>query len=245
MEFTDPKPETKIVTFPKRMPRTGYMVSEEIYEKAGIVGKNLRKNLITDLPDASTFRLAGSKETHISHWLQVLPESDRNADKYIVIPSQGLVMPINSVNETEKSYSNFIHGKNEDFAKYLQTGAVELPGTSTRGYGEAGNKVIGGHSSYWKNAAGRYKTHFQKIIGLENNAEIWIYEKNTTTTDISETRFTRYVYRVTKSENLPEQDISALKPTSNSMLTLFTCTPIGGITGRWVVTSEFVGKFMD
>lgn len=218
------------------MPRTGQMLDETIYKKAGIVGQKLRKQLDTSLK-TEDFRLAGSTETSLDFWKQVLPEVDKNANKYIVIPSVGLVMPINSVEKDSRAYNNFINGKNEDFAKYLETGAVDLTGTSTRGFGEVGNKVLGGHSSYWKHSAGRYKTHFQKIIAMTEGQEIWIYEKN------SENKFIRYVYRTTLSQNTSEKDISALKPTDHAALTLFTCTPIGGITGRWVVKSEFIGKF--
>lgn len=240
MEFNSAPPEpekgeTEIKKFPKRMPRTGQLIDETIYKKAGIVGQNMRKRLMTELPDASVFALAGSQDTHIDFWKQVLPEADKNADKYLVIPSSGLVMPINSVEKDSRAYKNFINGKNEDFTKYLETGAVDLTGTSTRGFGEVGNKVIGGHSSYWRYAAGRYKTHFQKIIAMTEGQEIWIYEKNPETG-----KFTRYVYRTTKSENVSEKNISALKPTDNATLTLFTCTPIGGATGRWIVQSEFI-----
>lgn len=219
------------------MPRTGQMLDEIIYEKAGIVGKKLRRQLETSLR-SEDFRLAGSTETSLDFWKQVVPEVDKNANKYIVIPSSGLVMPINSVEKDSRAYNNFINGKNEDFAKYLETGAVDLTGTSTRGFGEVGNKVLGGHSSYWKHSAGRYKTHFQKIIAMSEGQEIWVYEKNTETG-----KYTRYVYRTTASYNAAEKDVSVLKPTDHAALTLFTCTPIGGVTGRWVVKSEFVGKF--
>lgn len=229
-----PEENTEIIKFPKRLPKTGALGTQDLIKKVGIISAKARKTVETALPSAETFRLAGSSETSLGYWLAVVPEIDRNADKYIVLPTQGLVMPINSVAKDSQAYKNFTSGIEENFVSYLRTGAVELPGTSTRGFGEVGNKVIGGHSSYWKSAKGRYKTHFQKIIGMEAQEEIWIYVKNTSGD------YTRHVYRVTASYNTKDTDISVLQPTDNATITLFTCTPIGGVAGRWIVRGELV-----
>lgn len=175
----------------------------------------------TSLPDAKTFRLAGSKNTDLAYWLSVLSVSERKADQYIVLPTQGLVMPVNTVSSGSKAYNNFVNGRNEDFLSYLHNGAVQLPATSKGSYGELGNKVIAGHSSYRKSSNAKYKTHFQKIIGMESGEQVWIYKKD------ASGKYVRYVYRVNASYNTSATDISVLHPTVTDQLTLMTCTPIG------------------
>ncbi|MBS9775121.1 DUF11 domain-containing protein, partial [Candidatus Gracilibacteria bacterium] len=226
------KPLNDIIKYPKQLPKTG--VQDDIFNK---VGHRRNKLIDTYLPSSEVFRLAGTTKTDINHWLQVLPEQDKHLDKYIVLPKSGLVMPIQTVQKKSLSYTNFIYGKEENFKSYLHNGAVEIPATSKKGYGEEGNKVIAGHSSYWKKDNGRYSTHFQKIITTSIGEEVWIYEKNTKTG-----LFERYVYKITKSYNTDKSDISVLYPTREKILTLFTCTPIGGISGRWIVRAEYVDK---
>ena len=226
-------PPTEFTKIPNILPQTGTNYGTAEYFKKYIrTSKSVETKFQKHL-----FRLAGNENTDLAHWLQVLPKQDRGADKYLVVPSTGLVIPVNSVAETDKAYSNFLNGKAEHFHKYLESGSVELPGSKFNGYGEAGNKVIGGHSSFWKKSKSRYKTHFQSIIGLEKGTEIWVYQKN------ESGKFDRFVYKTTDSYNTKATDTSILEQTAHSQLTLFTCTPIGGVQGRWIVKSEFVGKF--
>ena len=226
----------KIRKYGKKLPKTGAISSQEIYKKVWLVWEWVRRIVETRLPNKEIFRLAGNTNTELSHWLEVLPKEDRNKNKYVVIPSSWLVMPINEVKENSKEYNNFINGWEEDFHEILKTGSVEIPWTSLNGYGETWNKVIAWHSSYFKNSTARYKTHFQKIIWMEKNEEIWIYEKN------AEWKYTRYVYKVRASYNTKDTDIEVIKPTESSVLTLFTCTPIWGVAGRWIVKADFSYK---
>ena len=226
----------KIRKYGKKLPKTGAISSQEIYKKVWLVWEWVRRIVETRLPNKEIFRLAGNTNTELSHWLEVLPKEDRNKNKYVVIPSSWLVMPINEVKENSKEYNNFINGWEEDFHEILKTGSVEIPWTSLNGYGETWNKVIAWHSSYFKNSTARYKTHFQKIIWMEKNEEIWIYEKDETG------KYTRYVYKVRASYNTKDTDIEVIKPTESSVLTLFTCTPIWGVAGRWIVKADFSYK---
>jgi LPXTG-site transpeptidase (sortase) family protein len=81
--------------------------------------------------------------------------------------------------------------------------------------------VIFGHSSYYKNDNGRYKTHFQKIIELEEGEEVWVYKKS------ENGEYIKYRYKTTKSYEVKANDVSVLDPGIGKNLTLFTCTPIG------------------
>lgn len=197
--------------------------------------KDIIKLLDTKV-NSRDFRLAGSTNTELSHWLQVLDAHEQNKNKYIVIPSIGLVMPIADVTKTDKAYKNFLSGKTEHFYDYAGKGAVGLPDVGNK-FGENGNKVIAGHSSWWKDDNSvKYKTHFQKIINLKTGTEIWVYEKDAKTGE-----YTRHTYKANESYNTSETDVSILKNTPDkSLLTLFTCTPIGGDIGRWVVKAELV-----
>ena len=121
--------ESLLKALPKELPRTGTPISERVSTKA-----NSRVN--TDLPSAETFRLAGSTNNDISHWKQVLVEEDRDAQKYIVVPSNGLVVPINEFAEDSKDFDTMINGREGNINPALRTGGLEYPGTSTKGYGE-------------------------------------------------------------------------------------------------------------
>lgn len=227
MEFID-TPEK--VVLPKKLPKMGTTTSK------AMKALGLDKMMVETHFDKNLLRLAGSTNTDLNHWLQVVDNKDKNRDSYIVIPSNGLVVPVSGVNKDDRAYSRFLSGKTEDFLSYANNGGVELPNFSE--YGEVGNKVIGGHSSFWKNSQARYKTHFQKIIGLETGKEVWVYKKN------NEGTYDRYVYVTESSYNTTPNDTNILASnTEESILTLFTCTPIGGDEGRWVVKAKFFGKY--
>lgn len=220
----------------KKLPVTWPISQESIYKKWWISkSKNLSKIEIK-LPNKSTFDLWNSGENNLNVWLTKLPEEDRKNSRYLVLPVQGLILPINTVSKNSKSYQNFIKWKEESFEEYLNKWTVELP-ISRRWFWQIWNKVIAWHSSYWKNSNVKYKTHFQKIIWLEKWEEIWVFEKNLKTWV-----FEKYIYKVTKSFNTDDEDISILNQNNFSELTLFTCTPIWGIDWRWVVKSKFLKK---
>lgn len=208
----------------------------EIYKKVGLEKKDLSKIEIK-LPSKETFDLAWTWETSLVTWIEKLRKEDRKKDKYLVLPTQGLIIPINDVPKNSKAYKNYMSGKNENFVEYLNNWTVEIPLTSANWYGSHWNKVIAWHSSYWKDKPAFYKTHFQKIIWMEKWDEIWIFERN------KKWFFDKYIYKVTKSYNTDDEDISILESRKNkSELTLFTCTPIWWITWRWIVKAEFLSK---
>lgn len=57
------------------------------------------------------FRLAGDTNKNVDHWKQVLDERDQDAEKYIVIPSNGLVVPINAFEEDSSDFEAMINGR--------------------------------------------------------------------------------------------------------------------------------------
>ncbi|MBS9784280.1 sortase [Candidatus Gracilibacteria bacterium] len=205
---------------------------ELIYKRAGLAKKHSTIDVV--LPPEETFRMAGKRTKSLEEWKKVLSPKDQNADKYVILPSQGLIVPVISLKEKNPKFQDFINGKEVDINPYLKDGAFEIPGTSVNKYGEPGNKVISGHSSYFKKDNGRYKTHFQKIIEMNVGQEIWIFEKD------ANGKFKRSIYKVFKTYNTDYTDVSILDPSAKKIITLFTCTPIGGLSGRWVVQGEFI-----
>ncbi len=188
------------------------------------------------LPSYELFRLAWTYEKNLDYRLSILNEDEKWKDKYIVIPSIGLVMPLIYLEKNSKDYNKFKNWKSIDFNKYLENWAFEIPGTSKNWYWEYGNKVIAWHSSFWEDKPWRYKTHFQKIIELDYLEQIWIYKKN------ENWNYDRYIYLTKKSYNTEKDDISILKPSKWKNITLFTCTPIWWSDSRWVVKWDFIIK---
>lgn len=213
------------------LPKTGAYEIDEIYKRANWIIKN--KRVVTTLPKKETFKLAWTFEWELSKWLELLPKVDRNKDTYIILPTQGLIMPINTISENSKSWKRYLSWKNENFTTELQTGAILLPSLEKSTFWQFGNKVIWGHSSDLVKNKGRYKTHFQKIIELDQNEQVWIYKK-------IDGKFQRFVYKVNKSYNVDSENVDLIQTNNKDMLTLFTCTPIWGIKWRWIVEAELI-----
>ncbi len=191
------------------------------------------KSIETELPNKEVFRLAGSNNSDINYWKQVLPEIDQNRDKYLVIPSNWLVIPVNMVPENTADFTKMVSWNEINVNTYLKTWAMEYPNSWK--LGKPGNKVIFGHSSYWKKDDWRYKTQFGKIIEMDSWEEVWVYKK-------INWEFKRFRYKVTKSYNTPAKDVKVLLPTKTSTITLFTCTPIWGIAWRWIIKADYINE---
>ena len=217
----------KLRKLPKKLPQSGTPIFKRVWTRNA-------KNIVTSLPNPEVFRLAGNTSEDLKTWLEVLPEQDRYADTYLVLPSNGLVMPINTVLSGSKDENALLNWENIDFNKYLRNGALEYPGTSTNDYGQIGNKVIFGHSSYFAHDHGRYKTHFQKIIELNAGEQVRIFRKTTSWIKL-------FKYRVTESyDGKPTEVSKVLSDSYKSEISLFTCTPIGWVKGRWIVKAQLI-----
>lgn len=217
----------KLRKLPKKLPQSWTPIFKRVWTRNA-------KNIETSLPNPEVFRLAGNTSEELKTWLEVLPEQDRYADTYLVLPSNGLVMPINTVLSGSKDENALLNWENIDFNKYLRNGALEYPGTSTNDYGQIGNKVIFGHSSYFAHDHGRYKTHFQKIIELNAGEQVRIFRKTTSWIKL-------FKYRVTESyDGKPTEVSKVLSDSYKSEITLFTCTPIGWVKGRWIVKAQLI-----
>ena len=216
-----------LIKLPKILPKTWTPIEQRTKK---LQNSKLNLNLIN-----SRFRLAWNKNSDINFWKQVLTQKDKNAKKYIVIPSSWLVMPVNDIPNTDIEYSSLISWREIKVNKYLKTWAMEYAWTSINGYWKVWNKVIFAHSSYFKSDIWRYKTDFQKIIELDSGEEIWIYEK-------INWEYKLFKYKTVQSYNTNPSNVSVLKPWIWKNLTLFTCTPIGWIEWRWIIEAKFINN---
>ncbi len=214
--------------FPKVLPKTWTPISQRI--------KTIKqKRINTTLPDSNIFRLAWNYINNIEYWKQVLPKQDQNRDEYIVVPSNWLVIPINHVPSNTIDFTKMISWKEIHVNDYLKTWAMMYPNSSINEYGKPWNKVVFWHSSYWKKDDWRYQTHFQKIIELDEAEEVWVFKK-------INGKFKRFRYKIEKSYNTPQENVSVLKPWVWSILTLFTCTPIWWIKWRWIIEAKYINE---
>lgn len=199
------------------VPNTENKTSEKVVEKtnkkklklpntgtASKVQVIKNKNVETDLI-AEDFKKAGAKNTNLNFW------TDNKMGNYIIIPSKGLVVPL---------WNQKTALDEKELEKAMTFSALSLD------YLQAEARIIGWHSSYFKGKKyGKYKTHFQKIIGLEKNTEIWIYENGK-----------RKIYTVNASYETKWADLEFTD--EKDKIVLFTCTPIGGNSGRWIVEAK-------
>jgi LPXTG-site transpeptidase (sortase) family protein len=161
-----------------------------------------------------------------------LENQDGNAASYVVIPTTGIVTPITTIlgsdsKTRQADFDALVSGRDIKVNPYLHDGVVQYPNSANPG--QPGNMVIAGHSSYWLSGLGRYKTVFGNMIEVDAGEEVWVYERQ------ADKSYKLYRYRVSASYNTTPSDVDVLVPTGGSQITLFTCTPIGGLSGRWIV----------
>lgn len=201
MEFIDNPAETITETVSNVisvfLPATGSKIKKPTPKKV--------KAQLETKPNTKDFSKKGSTNTDLHYW------TDGKDGNYVVIPSEGLVVPLGEIDkETSRT----------ELGKMLTFNALSFD------YMAEKTRIIGWHSSYYKgNQFGKYKAHFQKLIGLKTETEIWVYEY-----------WMRKVYTVNASYEIKWDKFSFSD--EQDKLILFTCTPIGGISGRWIVEAK-------
>lgn len=115
----------------------------------------------------------------------------------------------------------------ETFQEDLKNGVIHYPGTAKPG--QTGNAFITGHSSYYPWNPGRYKTVFARLSKLEVGDDIVVYYDQQ-----------KYRYKVREKKEVKSDDVSVLAQSSEKLLTLMTCSPVGTNIKRLVVVAELV-----
>lgn len=203
---------------------------KEIFQKVWV---RLNKNVETYLPDASNFDLAWSKEIDFSFWAKKLDKWEDLKGTFIVIPSQWVVMPLLNLSADDNIFKEYMDWKDKKLNDKMWNGALLIPVFWEKPFWKNWNKLIGGHSSYFKSRNWKYKTHFQKIIWLKGNDLIYVYKYNE-----KAKIYDLYKYKVNSSYNLNSNRIELVNDERKDIITLFTCTPIWWVSWRWIVEAE-------
>lgn len=113
----------------------------------------------------------------------------------------------------------------DDVIPSLVNGVAHLASTALPG--QVGNTVIFGHSSDFPWKPGNYKNIFALLDKLSAGDEIQLPYKTQ-----------QYVFKVTGSKVVSPSELSMLKRTPNTTLTLITCYPVGSTRSRLIITAE-------
>lgn len=188
-------------------------------------------NKLTEVPSAKKTIQANTLNTQNIPALniEVAPSDNR-----LIIPRIDQNLPIVRIS-SESLIRRDWNGLEKEMQSALQSGVVHYPGTSIPG--ESGNMAITGHSSYFPWDPGRFKDVFALLHEVVIGDKIVMYWEGK-----------KYIYEITDIKVVLPSDISILKQTPESKLTLITCTPVGTNLKRLVVTAqpiEDVGKSND
>lgn len=165
--------------------------------------------------------LANSIEDVCADKKPVSYDNDGNAkafcDNYIYIPRIRVGAPIVWPKQTDDKTIN----------DALLQGVVHYPGTAEPG--QKGNVFLTGHSSFYWWVKSDYKTVFTLVPQLIGGDKIYVYNRGV-----------RYVYQVTETFDVNPNQTEVLKPTTDAMVTLSTCVPIGTANKRRIVRAKQV-----
>ncbi len=177
----------------------------------------------------SPYKLEEAPED-INYWKSLIPyEQDQDELMYIVMPTLGLVSPVLLVQEWSDHYKAMTTGKDigSFMNDYLNNGVLHYAGTWLPG--DVGNPVIFGHSNFYANKPGRYKSIFADIMNLDVGPtdEMWVYTKQT------DGNYDLKKFEIEQSYETVPTDVGILKPQWGKELTVFACT--NGLAGRWIL----------
>ncbi|MFA6305651.1 MAG: sortase [Candidatus Gracilibacteria bacterium] len=161
--------------------------------------------------------------------LEIAPSDNR-----LIIPRINQNLPVVRIN-SESLIRRDWNALEKEMQNALKDGVVHYPGTSIPG--ESGNMAITGHSSYFPWDSGRFKDVFALLHDVVQGDKLVMYWDGK-----------KYIYEVTEIKVVLPNDISILKQTPESTLTLITCTPVGTNLKRLVVRAkpiEDLGKSND
>ncbi len=169
----------------------------------------------------------------IAYWTSILPyPEDRNEDMYLVLPTLWLIVPVVGVPRDTQDFENMVGGKEININKYLIEGVMHYPNTGIPG--QVWNPVIFGHSNFFKNGEGKYKTIFADVMALDPDItdEMWIYLKQPSG------EYELLKFSIEKSYETSPTDVGILKPQGGKELTVFGCT--NGLEGRWILRGKLI-----
>lgn len=144
-----------------------------------------------------------------------LPPLPTLADNNLTIPSIGVTAPITWKVQNEPAA----------VTENLKNGLIQIDGTALPG--EIGNVFITGHSSNYPWIKSPYNSIFALLNKVAVGDVVHLKYKNVD-----------YLYRVSSTKVTNPDDLSVMKQTSNPILTLMTCTPVGTNLRRLIVVAN-------
>ncbi|MEI6222192.1 MAG: sortase [bacterium] len=141
-------------------------------------------------------------------------------DFFLYVPKLNIQVPI---------IPNVSGDDKPGYLKALENGVAHYAGTSLPG--EVGRIFVFGHSSYYRNLPGNYKSIFAPLNKLANGDLMYVYYQGG-----------QFTYSVIGKQIVAADDVSVLSQTSSKILTLQTCWPIGTSEKRLIVNGEQVNS---
>ncbi|MFA5009752.1 MAG: class D sortase [Patescibacteria group bacterium] len=118
---------------------------------------------------------------------------------------------------------------NTDIIEAIQNGVGHYQGTALPG--QNGNVFLTGHSSYYWWSGGKYNQVFALLNKLEAGDLIYLYYQGN-----------KYIYRVSQSFVVKPEQVEVLQATTEPILTLMTCTPVGTNLKRLIVRADLISQ---
>lgn len=222
---------------PRLSPKTRGQSSTSSHTKAKDKSFNFKKNILPPLIGLLVFLVfsLGFNSQYISGRIAYgLSKSNNDSDEKDSVTQsskpQNKVQPkiiINKISVDAPIIFQDITEDETEFQKLLQNGVVHYPNTARPG--EAGNVIMFGHSSGAIWSPGDFKFIFSLLEKLETSDKIFVDYNGT-----------RYMYEVSDKTVVLPTDVSVLRSSQTSRLTLITCTPVGTNTKRLVITAKQV-----
>ncbi len=170
------------------------------------------------------------------YWIdQVFPMPQyRDEDLYLVIPGLGLVTPIVKIPPGSSDFNTMVSGGEIGINKYLNNGIIEYVNSVRPGH--RGKRVDFGHSNFYKDKEGDFKSIFGNLMRMDVWDEFWYFERN------ASWGYDLFKYITTQSYNIdPYTWVSALsRDGSGADALVFGCT--FGLEGRWMLHWEYIGE---
>ena len=215
---------------PQELLKTGTPVKELKAKWVDVINS---PGVDTYMYDRISIKDANTVSDDLSYRLDILPyEQDKDADVFVVVPKLWIITPIVDIPGWSDDFETLIDGREIDINPYLKDGAVHYPNSAIPW--QVGNFIAAGHSSYY-NDDGRYHTIFTSLPLTDIWDEVRVYSRAFTGEP-----YRLFKYRVSASYNTDPSDVEVLLPWQWANLTLFTCTPVGWLEGRWIIKATLI-----
>jgi len=155
-----------------------------------------------------------------------LPQENGAQNTQAAVSNEKFILELNSLKLSAPIVLNVDGRSQEEYLKSLEDGVAQLKGTALPG--DKGNTVIFGHSSYYQDRPGNYKSIFAKNDDLKVGDEISI-----------KSNLRKISYEIVSKEVVDPEDVDVVtQDMSKKRLTLITCWPVYSTKQRLVIVAR-------